>query len=129
MIGLDQFAHYQYLNIETFRKSGVGVKTPVWFVQIGDTLFVRTAVNSGKVKRIRNNGQVRIAPCKVDGALLGEWITATARESKDNDTDRKVDHLLDQKYGLMKKIFVLSSASQGRTYTNLEIRGIAQAAR
>ena len=98
------------------------MRTPVWFVQDGDTLFVRTVANSGKVKRIRNNGQVNIAPCKVDGALLGEWIPATAREVKDDEIDRKVDRLLDKKYGLMKKMFALASALQGRKYTVLEMK-------
>lgn len=112
----------QYINLETFRRSGESMKTPVWFVEDGGTLYVRTIANSGKVKRIRNNGQVNIAPCKVDGTLLGEWITARAREVTDKDTFSKVDHLLDKKYGLMKKMFALSSAIQGRKYTVLEIQ-------
>ena len=49
------FTSQQYLNLETFRKNGAAVKTPVWFVQDGDATFVRTLANSGKVKRIRNN--------------------------------------------------------------------------
>ena len=96
--------------------------TPVWFVQDGETIFVRTVANSGKVKRIRNNDQVNIAPCKVDGALLGDWIPATAHEVNDKDIDSKADLLLDKKYGLMKKMFALSSALQGRKYTILEIK-------
>ena len=112
----------QYLNLETFRRSGLGMKTPVWFVEDGSTLYVRTIANSGKVKRIRNNGQVNIAPCKVDGALLGEWIPAAAREVTDADTAVKVDRLLDKKYGLLKKMFALSSAIQGRKYTIIEIK-------
>ena len=112
----------QYLNLETFRRSGLGMKTPVWFVQDGSTLYVRTIANSGKVKRIRNNGQVNIAPCKVDGALLGEWIPAAAREVTDADTAAKVDRLLDKKYGLLKKMFALSSAIQGKKYTIIEIK-------
>ncbi len=119
---VDQLSQQQFINLETFRKSGVGVKTPVWFVQDGETLFVRTVANSGKVKRIRNNGQVNLAPCKVDGALLGDWVAATAREVSDHVTDRKVNRLLDQKYGLMKKMFALTSALQGRKYTVLEIK-------
>lgn len=55
---LAQFAHQNYLNFETFRKSGGSVKTPVWFVQDGDKLFVRTANSSGKVKRIRWSTQL-----------------------------------------------------------------------
>ena len=112
----------QYLNLETFRRSGLGMKTPVWFVEDGSTLYVRTIANSGKVKRIRNNGQVNIAPCKVDGALLGEWIPAAAREVTDADIAAKVDRLLDKKYGLLKKMFALSSAIQGRKYTIIEIK-------
>ena len=122
MTGLDQLTKHQYLNIETFRKSGVSVRTPVWFVQDGDTVFVRTVANSGKVKRIRNNGRVNIAPCKMDGALLGDWFPATAREVIDEDTDQKVDRLLDQKYGLMKKMFTMTSALQGRKNTVLELK-------
>lgn len=118
----DQLSREQYINLETFRKSGLGVKTPVWFVQDGDTIYVRTIANSGKVKRIRSNQRVNFSPCKVDGALLGEWLPATAREVTDGDTDSKVDRLLDQKYGLMKKMFALASAMQGQKYTVLEIK-------
>lgn len=122
MTTFDHLTQQQYINIETFRKSGVSVKTPVWFVKDGDSIFVRTGADSGKVKRIRNNGQVNIAPCKGDGTLLGEWIPANAREVKDQDTDRKTDRLLDRKYGLMKKMFAMTSALQGRKYTVLEIK-------
>jgi len=122
MTGFDQLTQQTYINLETFRKSGVGVKTPVWFVQDGDIFYVRTVANSGKVKRIRNNGQVNIAPCKADGALLGEWVPALARELKDEETDHKVNRLLDKKYGLVKKMFSLVSALQGRKGTILEIK-------
>jgi PPOX class probable F420-dependent enzyme len=76
-----KFDHQQYLNLETFRKNNIGVKTPVWFVEDGGTLFVRTGATSGKVKRIRNNHLVHISPCKMDGALLGDWIKASASGS------------------------------------------------
>ena len=119
---LEAFARQQYLNLETFRRSGAGVKTPVWFTQDGDSLFVRTIDNSGKVKRVRQNSSVNIVPCKVDGALLGMWIPATAREVKDPAIDRKVDRLLGQKYGLMKTLFGVASTVQGRKYTVLELK-------
>ena len=122
MTTFDQLTQQQYLNMETFRKNGIGVRTPVWFVQEGETLFVRTVDNSGKVKRIRNNTHVNIAPCKADGALLGEWIPALARELKDEAIDRKVNRLLDKKYGLVKKMFGLVSTLQGRKDTILEIK-------
>jgi hypothetical protein len=51
MTGYEPFHQQQYLNLETFRKRDVGVKIPLWFVQEGDTLLVRTVANSGKVKQ------------------------------------------------------------------------------
>jgi len=119
---MDYLTQHKYLNLETFRKSGAGVKTPVWFVQEGNTIFVRTIANSGKVKRIRNNSLVNIAPCKVDGALLGDWYPAMACEIKDDTIHPKVDQLLDRKYGLMKKMFTMAAAIRGNQYTVLEIK-------
>ncbi len=104
-----QLTRHQYINLETFRKSGEGVRTPVWFVQEGDTLYIRTIADSGKVKRIRNNGRVNIAPCKVDGELLGEWTPALAREVSDEIASCNIDRLFDKKYGLMKKLFAAAS--------------------
>ncbi len=118
----EQFSRHQYINLETFRKNGAGVLTPVWFVQDGDTFFVRTVANSGKVKRIHNNARVNIAACKVDGTLLGEWVSADAHEVINSDISRKVDQLLDRKYGLLKKMFAMVSALQGRKYTLLSIK-------
>jgi hypothetical protein len=118
------FNHHQYLNLETFRKNGLGVKTPVWFVEDGDMLFVRTYATSGKVKRIRNNWQVNIAPCKVDGALLGDWIEASARMIEGEEIDRKVDHLLGKKYGLLKVFFGLASSLQGQKNVIIEIKAV-----
>lgn len=112
---------HQYINLETFRKNGVGVKTPVWFVQEGETIYVRTLANSGKVKRIRNNSQVNIAPCKVDGALLGDWQPARAVEVRDTEMDKKVDRLLGKKYGIMKILFAFSTKLQGKQNTVLKL--------
>ncbi len=85
-------------------------------------MFVRTDATSGKVKRIRNNRQVYIAPCRMDGALLGDWVEASANLVNDPEIDRKVDRLLGKKYGLMKSLFGLASAIQGRKNTIIEIK-------
>ncbi len=116
------FEKQKYMNIETYRKSGIGVRTPVWFVQEGDVLYARTIADSGKVKRIRNNGRINIAPCKMDGALLGEWIPAFAQEVSDPEVDLKVDKLLDKKYGLIKKMFSLRGNSSGQKYTIIKMK-------
>ena len=101
---LSQYEGQKYLNLETFRKSGVGVKTPVWFVEKDGVLYVRTIADSGKVKRIRNNSRVRVVPCKSGGEPLGEGAEARA-EMVDADKAEEINNLLKRKYGLMKSMF------------------------
>ncbi len=72
-------AGQKYISLTTFRKTGVGVPTPVWFGEDGDRLYVMTASRLGKAKRIRNNPQVKVAPCTVRGKVTGPESTATAR--------------------------------------------------
>jgi PPOX class probable F420-dependent enzyme len=122
MRSLEQFVKQKYLNLETFRKNGESMKTPVWFVQEGEKLYVLTNAKSGKVKRIRNYGTVNIAPCKMDGKLVGTWVTAKACEIKDPERARVVDHLLDRKYGLIKKMYASRRANEGVQDTILEIK-------
>ncbi len=111
-----------YINLETFRKNGEGMKTPVWFVLDGEVIYVRTVANSGKVKRIRNNGKANIAPCKMDGALLGAWTPAEAREvPPDSGVQARVARLLNKKYGLQAAFFSLMSWFNRRENTLLEI--------
>jgi PPOX class probable F420-dependent enzyme len=64
----------------TFRKNGAGVKTPVWFAEDGGgMIYVMTRGDSVKVKRIRNNPDVRIAPCTIRGKVTGPEFAGRAR--------------------------------------------------
>lgn len=81
-----QFAKAKYLNLETFRKTGAGVRTPVWFAPSGGsstsgrvTFYLYSEADAGKVKRIRNNPKVRVAPCNFRGDLRGAWVEGQAR--------------------------------------------------
>ena len=104
---LKQFKNQEFLSLETFRKNGIGVKTPVWFAQEGDTLFIWTVGDSGKIKRIRNNPQVKIAPCKRFGKVTGEWIAAQASVDDSVAAVRHVEVLLSQKLGFQFAVFCL----------------------
>lgn len=102
----NHFLDHKYINLETYRKNGKAMQTPVWFVQDQERLYVRTIANSGKVKRIRNNPEVRVAVCDARGGLLGDWHQAHAY-LLDEDTATKVDRWLRKKYGLQKWFFDL----------------------
>jgi len=118
---IEQFAKKKYLNLETFRKNGAAVRTPVWFAQEGTTLYVITMANSGKVKRIRRNGGVNVAPCTATGRVTGTWAPARAREITDPEAGARINRLLDKKYGLIKKLFENQRSSRGSQDTVLEI--------
>jgi PPOX class probable F420-dependent enzyme len=123
-MGFAAFAGQKYLNLETFKKSGEGVKTPVWFAagpkadlaSSEARLYAYTIGNSGKVKRIRNNGKVRIAPCDMRGNLLGEWVDARAEIATGAEATFGND-LLNQKYFPWKQLlnFFASFRRRGRT--------------
>lgn len=67
--------------------------TPLGFVQEGSVLYARTTADSWKVKRIRANPRVRVAPGTGSGKPLGEWVEATATiltESESIDVRAKI---------------------------------------
>jgi PPOX class probable F420-dependent enzyme len=71
----------KYVLLTTFRKNGDGVATPVWIVSLPDgTAGFTTEIDSGKVKRIRNNPSVTLQPCTLRGKVTTdtEVVTATA---------------------------------------------------
>lgn len=79
---LTQFAAAKYISVETFRKTGAGVRTPVWFAEDpahSSVFYIYSAPDAGKVKRIRNNPFVRVAPCDFRGNVKGNWMDGTAR--------------------------------------------------
>lgn len=69
----------KYISLTTFRKTGAGVATPVWFGEDDGKLYVMTRSDMGKTKRIRNNPQVGVAPCTIRGTVTGAEFAATAR--------------------------------------------------
>jgi len=100
---LAQFANQKYINLQTFRKNGTPVATPVWFAELGGELYVYTLENSGKIKRLRNNRRVRIAVSDARGKLKGEWMDGEAR-LLDAAEAAKGNRLITEKYGLIKRI-------------------------
>lgn len=119
---LQAFNDQRYMNIETFRKNGQGVKTPVWFARDGETLRVWTESGSGKVKRIRRDGRVRVAPSTASGQPLGAWADAHVVAEDSPEALSHVVKLFKKKYGLMFSVFGLLGKMRSATYTTLTVR-------
>ncbi len=103
---IEQFASAKYISLETFRKTGVGVRTPVWFAAdpaAPQIFYIYSEADAGKVKRIRNNPHVRVAPCNMRGNLRGAWVDGQVRICEGSEAEKGQD-LLRRKYGWMKRI-------------------------
>ena len=74
----------KYISIITFSKVGNAVPTPVWFVEKKSKIFVATGGDTYKVKRIRKNSNVQIAPCTRAGKVNVEYFEATGRILREN---------------------------------------------
>jgi uncharacterized protein len=112
---------HKYIALETYRKSGEAVRTPVWFAQEpvaneqgGTTVYVYTMDNSGKAKRIRRASRVRLAPSDGRGKPLGDWVEGEAIIG-DAAAYEYGNSLMNKKYGLMKHLFdFLGRKSSGK---------------
>ena len=128
-MGFAGFAGQKYLNLETFKKNGQSVKTPVWFaadpsakLDSGDArLYVYTIGVSGKVKRIRNNSKVKIAPCDMRGNLKGDWLPAHAEILSGADAAHGM-RLLNKKYLPWKQLLDFFAMFRKRERTVFVIR-------
>jgi PPOX class probable F420-dependent enzyme len=94
---------HKYINLETYKKNGQLVRTPVWFVIDNDQIFVTTRPDTGKVKRIKNNNRVKIMPCGMRGEPKGEWIAGTARFANESESKSAIN-LRNKKYGMRAKL-------------------------
>ncbi|WP_162924657.1 PPOX class F420-dependent oxidoreductase [Rubrobacter indicoceani] len=95
----------RYASLSTFKRSGEAVVTPVWFAEAENRLYVMTIDGTGKVKRIRNNPSVTLAPCDFRGRLLGGAVGGRARMLSEERDERRADRALAGKYGFRYRAF------------------------
>jgi len=113
MFEIQNWYNKKYISLETYRKNGIPVRTPVWFVIHDNTIHVVTREDTGKIKRLRNNKSVKIALCTFNGKTTGEWISGTA-QFVTNDIFEKVIKLRKQKYGFMERVARFVSRKRGK---------------
>ena len=115
MFSLDEIKSKKYISLETYRKNGQPVRSPVWFVIENNLLYVITRNQTGKVKRLKNNLQVKFALCTMKGKITGEWISGTAKILDGKQTKEAVK-MRDKKYGFIAKIAKFVSKSKGEFF-------------
>jgi PPOX class probable F420-dependent enzyme len=123
---LSPLANEQYVNLETFRKNGTTVKTPVWAAPLDGKLVIFCDKESYKVKRVRNNPKLRAAGCNVRGTVHGDWLEGTGRVIEDDAYIDRIETALEKKYGLLMKMTsffkrVFGQGRKGRSYLEVTI--------
>jgi PPOX class probable F420-dependent enzyme len=114
----NELARERYVNLITFKRSGDGVETPIWFAadpQDPRRLWMYTNGRSWKVKRIRNDARARVAACNARGKLHGPWLDAKARIENDERAIGRAFDLLVAKYGWQARLLLIG-ARLGNTW-------------
>ena len=109
---LDQFLDQKYINLETYKKDGTPVRTPVWFVINNNLIYVITRDSTGKVKRLENNQDVQIVSCSFKGEPKNEWIKGKAEKITGEEADIAIK-LRKKKYGLSARLIGLFTSQKG----------------
>jgi len=109
---LDQFLDQKYINLETYKKDGTPVRTPVWFVINNNLIYVITRDSTGKVKRLENNQDVQIVSCSFKGEPKNEWIKGKAEKITGKEADIAIK-LRKKKYGMSARLIGLFTSQKG----------------
>lgn len=117
MATFQEIADGKYVSLTTFKKDGTPVATPLWGAWDGDRLLVWTTTDSWKVKRIRRNPRVTVAPCSARGKIEGETVDGVATILDDTGTET-ARAAIAKKYGILGWLTVKgSSLRRGRAGT------------
>ena len=88
----------------TYRRDGTPVPTPVWAALADGALYVRSERSSGKVKRLRRDPRLLVAPCTARGKPLGSPFEASGRVL-DGEEEPVAEQALAGRYGLGRELF------------------------
>jgi uncharacterized protein len=97
---LSQFEDEKVISLETYRRNGEPVRTAVWFLKEDGLLYVHTDNSTGKVKRIRRNPKVRVAPSHFRGKPKADYVDARAELEASPGAVEKYRSQIYKKYGV-----------------------------
>ena len=109
---LDKFLDQKYINLETYKKDGTPIRTPVWFVIDKDLIYVITRDSTGKVKRLRNNQDVQVVPCSFKGEPKNEWVKGKTEVITGEEADKAIK-LRKKKYGMFARLTGIFTSQKG----------------
>jgi uncharacterized protein len=110
----------QFMLLTTYRRSGVPVHTTVWFAESDGKLYITTMEDSGKAKRIRNNGRAALAPSDARGSVSGPEQKGRARVLTEDEYLIAIE-ALEGKYGDQFRQALSRPIPRARTYLEISL--------
>jgi len=115
---LSELKDRRYISLTTFKRDGTPVSTPVWVVSDdGERLLVWSAAKTWKVRRIRRDPRVLVAPSTFRGRERGGRLAASARVIDDPG----IDSLLREKYGWQKRLLDRFNRGKPTQWATIEL--------
>jgi len=111
----DQFIDQKYLSLETYKRDNTPIQTPVWFVTDKEQFYITTKETTGKVKRLRNNQNARIAVCSMKGDIKSNWVDVGLEKISEESDVEKIIKLRKKKYGFSARLISMFTSQKGKT--------------
>ena len=111
----DQFIDQKYLSLETYKRDNTPIQTPVWFVTYKEQFYITTKETTGKVKRLRNNQNARIAVCSMKGDIKSNWVDVGLEKISEESDVEKIVKLRKKKYGFSARLISMFTSQKGKT--------------
>ena len=112
MLNLNEIESEKYISLETYKKNNQAIRTPVWFVVKNNLIYVVTRDQTGKIKRLKNNQNVKIATCNIKGKTTSEFTEGVAKILSEIESKKAVTWR-DKKYGFFAKMAKFLTKNKG----------------
>ena len=104
----------RYILFGTRKRDGTMVDTPIWFAGQQGHYVAFSEGSAGKVKRLKNFSESRIAPCTVTGKALGDTVAANAELITNAHDIAAAHNSLLEKYGWQMRCLDFFSRLAGK---------------
>jgi len=100
----NQLSKAKFISLETYKRNGEAVRTPVWFVEESGLIYFHSPAKSWKVKRLQRNPLVRLSPCARFGRIEGDWLKGKATRIDGEEDTKRIVNLVNSRQGLDGRI-------------------------
>jgi PPOX class probable F420-dependent enzyme len=115
---IDNLKGHKYCVLVSYRKNGQPMPSPLWFGVAGGKLYFNTSADGFKVKRIRNNPEVRVAPCTTRGKPVGPPFVGRARLVPDSEVPA-AERAVQSNYGFGRRMYTALGNSVDTVYVEV----------